>query len=62
MLARGEDAAEENQTLATVEDALADYKVDLWRVPPTPRTPTARCITLGPALLRRPLALLTERN
>src|SRR5262245_45954589 len=29
MLARGEDAVEESITLSTVEDALADYKVDL---------------------------------
>ncbi len=62
LLARGQDAAEESKTLATVEDALADYKVDLMARAADTKNADRPRMHLGPALLRRPLALLSEQE
>jgi integrase len=61
-LARGEDAAEQTQSLVTVETALADYKIDLMaRAADTANADRPLC-HLGPALLRKPCALLTAEE
>ena len=63
MLARGEDAAEQNQSLVTVETALADYKIDLHgarrRHQPTP---TGRCFTWARRCCASRCALLTAEE
>ena len=60
LLARGEDDdTEQNQSMVTVEKALGDYKIDLTARAADTYNADRPLHHLGPALLRKPCALVT---
>jgi Phage integrase family len=59
LLARGEDEAEQTQSLTTVETALASYKIDLMARSADTYNADRPLYHLGPALLRKPTALVS---
>jgi integrase len=62
-LLRGDDAAEQTQSLAaTIQSALADYKIDLLARSANPANATRVLCHLGPVLLHKPCALVSERE
>ena len=63
MLARGEDeAAKQNLSLVTIESALAGYKIDLMSRAADQYNADRPLHHLGPALLRKPCALITAEE
>ena len=62
LLARGEDEAAQTRSLLTVEQALADYKIDLMSRAASTFNAERPLYHLGPALLRKPCALVTDEE